>query len=78
MKHAHVLFILWAAIGMVDKIDGNFATVEISNRGKYEYIDVKLGNIPCIVREGDELLFTEDEDGKRKIECIGYKDPEGC
>ena len=74
----HILFVLWAAIGMIDSINGNFARVEIQNRGKYEYIDVNLKDIPCDVREGDELLFTEDKKGKRKIECITYKDPEGC
>ena len=74
----HILFIVWVAIGMVDSIDGNFASVEILNRGKYEYINVNLNDIPCTVGEGDEILFTEDEDGTRKIECIGYKDPEGC
>ena len=74
----HILFIAWVAIGMVDSIDGNFASVEILNHGKYEYINVNLDDIPCRVGEGDEILLTEDEDGKRKIECIGYKDPEGC
>ena len=74
----HILFIAWAAIGMVDSVDGNVANVEILNRGKYDYINVKLKDIPCSVREGDEILFTEDEDGNRKIQCIGYKEPEGC
>tara|TARA_Y100000296_G_scaffold14085_1_gene16505 strand:- start:615 stop:845 length:231 start_codon:yes stop_codon:yes gene_type:complete len=74
----HILFIAWVAIGMIDSVDGNFASVEILNRGKYEYINVNLKDIPCTVGEGDEILFTEDGEGKRKIECIGYKDPEGC
>tara|TARA_B100001123_G_C15121269_1_gene951451 strand:- start:36 stop:269 length:234 start_codon:yes stop_codon:yes gene_type:complete len=74
----HILFIAWVAIGMVDSIDGDFASIEIMNRGKYEYINVKLKDIPCTVNEGDEILFTEDESGNRKIECVGYKDPEGC
>ena len=74
----HILFIVWVAVGFIDSIDGNFARVEILNRGKYDYIDVKLKDIPCSANEGNELLFTEDEDGTRKVECIGYKDPEGC
>ena len=80
MKHMlqHILFIAWVAIGFVDSINGDFATIEILNRGKYDYIDVKLDKIPCTVGEGDEILFTENEDGIRKIECVGYKDPEGC
>ena len=74
----HILFIVWAAIGMIDSVNGNFASVEVMSRGKFEYINVNLKDIPCTAKEGDELLFTEDEDGTRKIECIGYKDPEGC
>jgi hypothetical protein len=74
----HLLFILWAAVGMVDSINGNYANVEILNRGKIEYINVNLKDIPCTVGEGDEILFIEDDEGKRKIECVGYKDPEGC
>tara|TARA_R100000008_G_scaffold72139_1_gene50174 strand:- start:433 stop:663 length:231 start_codon:yes stop_codon:yes gene_type:complete len=74
----HILFIVWAAIGMVDSIDGGVASVEILNRGNYEYINVEIKDIPCSVNEGDEILFTEDEDGNRKIQCIGHKEPEGC
>jgi len=74
----HIIFSVLVAIAIVDSIDGNFARVEMQNRGKYEYIDVNLKDIPCVVREGDELLFTEDKRGKRKIKCITYKDPEGC
>ena len=74
----HILFIAWVAIGMVDSIDGDFASVEILNRGNYEYINVEIKDIPCSVNEGDEILFTEDEDGNRKIQCIGHKEPEGC
>ena len=66
----HILFIVWVAIGMIDSVDGNFASVEILNHGRYEYVSVNLNDIPCKVVEGDEVVFTEDKKGKRKIRCI--------
>jgi len=66
----HILFSMLVAIAVVDSIEGDFASVEVLNRGRYEYIDVKLKDIPCTIREGDEIVFTEDEKGKRKIRCI--------
>ena len=74
----HMLFVLWVAIGMIDSINGNYASVEVTNGGRIEHINIKLKDIPCKVEEGDEILFTEEDNGKRKIECIGYKDPECC
>tara|TARA_Y100000034_G_C6601713_1_gene261789 strand:- start:196 stop:417 length:222 start_codon:yes stop_codon:yes gene_type:complete len=62
--------VLLSAIGIVDTIDGDFATVEVNDRGKFDYIEVKLTDIPCEVREGSELLFTENKDNQRVITCL--------
>jgi hypothetical protein len=65
--------VLLSAIGIVDTIDGNYATVEVNNYGNFEYVDVKLTDIPCDISEGSELLFTEDKDNQRVITCLPQK-----
>ena len=62
-----------SAIGIIDTIDGDYATVEVNNLGKFEYVEVKLSDIPCEVKEGSELLFTEDKDNQRVITCLPLK-----
>ena len=65
--------VLLSAIGIVDTIDGDYATVEVNNYGNFEYVDVKLTDIPCDIKEGSELLFTEDKDSQRVITCLPQK-----
>tara|TARA_Y100000593_G_scaffold41785_1_gene80126 strand:+ start:591 stop:812 length:222 start_codon:yes stop_codon:yes gene_type:complete len=65
--------VLLSAIGIVDAIDGDYATVEVNNYGNFEYVDVKLTDIPCDIKEGSELLFTEDKDNQRVITCLPQK-----
>tara|TARA_B100000029_G_scaffold412688_1_gene415409 strand:+ start:179 stop:400 length:222 start_codon:yes stop_codon:yes gene_type:complete len=65
--------VLLSAIGIVDTIDGDYATVEVNNYGNFEYVDVKLTDIPCDIKEGSELLFTEDKDNQRVITCLPQK-----
>ena len=65
-----LVFVMFMAIGIVDQINGEVATVEVDNRGKLELIDVPLTNIPCPIREGEEILFTTARDGSEKIRCL--------
>jgi len=65
-----LLLAMFVAIGVVDQINGEFVSVEINNRGKLEMIDVSLKDIPCPIREGEEILFTTDRSGEKRIRCL--------
>ena len=65
-----LMFIVCVAIGVVDQIDNGVASVEINNGGQFETVDVPLKDIPCAIKEGGEIIFTVDKDGKEKIRCL--------
>ena len=65
-----LMFIMCVAIGVIDQIDNGIASVEINSGGQFEIIEVPLADIPCAIREGEEIIFTTTENGSEKIRCL--------
>tara|TARA_Y100000296_G_scaffold14085_1_gene16504 strand:- start:371 stop:613 length:243 start_codon:yes stop_codon:yes gene_type:complete len=62
----------------VDFIKGDYAKVLVKyDYEDWKYIKLKLKDIPCKIKVGDELYVTEDKKGNRTIECIPYEE-DGC
>ena len=55
MKKFLTLAMLVVIIGIVDVVEGQFATVGFTNNGEPYSVDVPLANIPCKINEGDVI-----------------------
>ncbi len=56
-------------LGLVDSIDGDIASVELSDRdGGISYSTMHTSLFPCSVREGD-LFYFAHVDGVTEVRC---------
>jgi len=56
-------------IGMVDNVEDNIATVEITDSNyQIQYADVPVAFFPCVISEGDFFHFAYI-DGVTEIRC---------
>ena len=52
-------------MGLVDQVHDNVALIEIQTKDTIEFIVVDIGNTPCKIEEGTNVLVVD----KRKIKC---------
>ena len=60
MKTKNTLVAALLLIGIVDQIDGNYATVEYESRGKLVHSTVSLDLSACSPKEGERVAFYKD------------------
>ena len=72
MKKFLTLAMLVVIIGIVDVVEGQFATVGFTNNGEPYSVDVPLANIPCKINEGD-VIYSIKVKGVTVYKCISNK-----
>ena len=60
VKAKNTLVAALLLIGVVDQIDGNYATVEYESRGKLMHSTVSLDLSACSPKEGERVAFYKD------------------
>tara|TARA_Y100000590_G_scaffold461111_1_gene621951 strand:- start:1024 stop:1272 length:249 start_codon:yes stop_codon:yes gene_type:complete len=72
VKKFLTLAMLVVIIGIVDVVEGRFATVGFTNNGEPYSVDVPLANIPCKINEGD-VIYSIKVKGVTVYKCISTK-----
>ena len=72
MKKFLALAMLVVIIGIVDVVEGQFATVGFANNGEIYSVDVPLTKIPCKINEGD-VIYSIKIKGVTVYKCISSK-----